>query len=87
MSFLGKRTSVIVQAVEDIVQVQGMGQMGVQHGDHMAVGAEGTRLNLVLAGKVLDYFIRNSACNLGKNGHSMFLRVHGISFGCLVGFH
>ena len=32
-------------------------------------------------------FVGYPACNLGKNGHSMFLRVHGTSYGCLVGCH
>ncbi len=45
----------IVQAVADVIQAQEMGQMGVQHGDHMDVGAEGTHLDLVLAGKVLVF--------------------------------
>ena len=64
-----------------------MGQVGVQHGHHMAVGAEGTRLDFVLAGKVCDDSVRYPSCNLRKNGHIIFLRVYGISCGRLIGFH
>ncbi len=74
----------VVQAVADVEQIQGIGQVGLQHGDDMAVGTEGTCLDFELAGKILDYFIGYPACNLGENGRSMFLRVHGISCGCLV---
>ena len=59
-----------------------MGQMAVQHGHNVAVGAEGARLDSVLAGKVFDYFIGYPACNLRKDGHSMFLqgRIAQIAF-------
>lgn len=85
--YLGERPRVVAQAAADVVQAKRMGQVGVQHGHHMAVGAEGTRLDFVLAGKVFDDSVRYPSCNLRKNGQIMFLRVHGISCGCLIGFH
>ena len=62
-----------------------MGQMGIEHGDHMAVSTEGTRLYRILPGKVSYDFVGNPPCNLGKNGHSALLRGQGIvSYGWLV---
>ena len=85
--YLGKGPRVVAQGVADVVQAQGMGQVGVQHGHHMAVGAEGARLDFMLDCKIFNDSVGNKTCNLGKNGHCTFLRVHGVSCGCLVGFH
>ena len=78
---------VVAEAVAYVVQAQRMGQVGVQHGYHMAVGAEGARLDFVLEGKIFNDSVGDKTCNLGKNGHCILLRVHGVSCGCLVGFH
>ena len=75
--------SVVVQAVADVVQAQRAGQVRIQHGHHMAAGAEGTCLNYVLAGKIFDDSVRFPSCYLRKNDHSMLLQIHGISCGCL----
>ena len=50
-------------------------------------GAEGASLDSVPAGKVFDNSIGYPSCNLRKDGHSMLLRIYGISRGRLVGFH
>ena len=50
--YLRQRPRVVAKTVADVIQTQGMGQMCVEHGDHMAVGAKGTRLDYILAGKI-----------------------------------
>ena len=49
---LRKSAGMFAKPVAYVVQAQPMGQMGVQHGDHMAVSTEGTRLYPILPGKV-----------------------------------
>ena len=75
---------VVGKAVADGVQAQRMGQMGIDHGNDMACGAERPGLDPVLPGKVFDDSVRYPACNLGENGHCMPCRCHGLSYGCLV---
>ncbi len=53
------------------------GQMGIDHGNDMACGAERTGLDPVLPGKVFDDSVRYPTCNLGENGHLMLCRCHG----------
>ncbi len=62
VAYLGERPRVVAQAVADVVQVQGMGQVDVQHGHHMAVGAEGARLDFVRTGRILDNSVRYPTC-------------------------
>ena len=68
----------------DVVQAQRVGQMGIDHGNDMACGAERPGLAPVLPGKVFDDSVRYPACNLGENGHCMPCRCHGLSYGCMV---
>ena len=75
---------VVGKAVADVVQAQRVGQMGIDHGNDMACGAERPGLDSVLPGKVFDDSVRYPACNLGENGHCMPCRCHGLSYGCLV---
>ena len=72
------------KAVADVVQAQRMGQMGIDHGNDMACGAERTGLDPVLFCEILYDSVRYPTCNLGENGHCMPCRCHGLSYGCLV---
>ncbi len=77
-------SGMVGKAIADVVQAQRVGQMGIDHGNDMACGAERTGLDPVLPGKVFDDSVRYPACNLGENGHCMLCRCHGLSYGCLV---
>lgn len=84
VAYLSERSCVVAEVVADVVQAQ---QVRVQHGQHVAEGAEGAGLDFQLGGQIVDDSVGYPACNLRKNGHSMFLRGHDVSCGCLVGFH
>ena len=66
-----QRSGMVGKAVADVVQAQRMGQMGVDHGNDMACGAERPCLDSVLFCEILYDSVRYPACNLGENGHCM----------------
>lgn len=68
-----KGTSMVTQSVANVIQVQRMVQMGVQHGNDMTVGAKELCLDFVLVCKVFDDSIGNPPCNLHKNCYNMSL--------------
>ena len=76
-------SGMVGKAVADVVQAQRVDQMGIEHGNDMACGAERTGLDPVLPGKVFDDSVRYPACNLGENGHNMLCRCHGVFYGCV----
>ncbi len=64
-----------------------MDQVGVQHGHHMAVGAEEACLDFVLQDEIFHDSVGDKTCNLRKNGHCNLLRVHVAFYRCLLGCH
>ena len=61
--------AVVAQAVADVIESDGVGQLAVEHGDHMAPGAEGPGLGVhaMFPRQFPDQMARDEVAKLGQN--------------------